>query len=81
MSSNGYFRVFNASIVAVSKPLNDRSMPLIVKGSGINVLPWFASFSIVAPNGLFGLCLSPACRAKTSRQFPTAMSRVSPKMR
>ena len=67
--------------MAVSKPLKERSMPLIVNGRGIRFLPFRASFSTVAPNGLPWLCLSPASRAKTSRQFPIAMSRVSPKTR
>jgi len=81
MSCRRCFRVCSVSIAAVSRPLKDRSMPLIVKGSGMKVLPWFASFSTVAPKGLPGLWLSPAFRAKTSRQFPIAMSSVSPKMR
>ncbi len=77
-SSRIYFLLCNASMVAVSRPLNERSMPLIVNGSGMRFLPLLASFSIMAPSGLFGLCFSPASRAKTSRQLPIAMSRVSP---
>jgi len=81
MSSKRCFRVCSVSVAAVSRPLKDRSMPLIVKGSGIRFLPCSASFSTVAPKGLPGLWPSPAFRAKTSRQFPIAMSRVSPNMR
>jgi len=81
MSSSLCVPFFNASVAAVSSPLNDRSIPLIVNGSGIRFLPRLASSSTNAPKGLPGFCLNPAWRAKTSRRLPTAMSRVSPKTR
>lgn len=81
MSSRRYFPRRRASVVAVSRPLNERSIPLIVNGRGIRVFPCAASSSMSAPKGLLELCFSPASRANTSSRFPTAMSRVSPNMR
>jgi len=81
MSSSLCFLCRRSSVAAVSRPLNDKSMPFMLNGSGMKALPWFASFSTRIPKGISGFCLRPASRAKMSRQLPIAMSRVSPKTR
>ena len=63
----------------VSTPLSDTSMPLTAYGKSINFVPFFASCSMLYPGD--GSLLRPISRANLSRQFPTAMSIVSPKMR
>ena len=68
-----------ASLLAkVSMPDSDMSMPLTVYGMSMYLVPFFASCSMLYPGD--GSLLRPISRANLSRQLPTAMSIVSPKI-
>lgn len=81
--SAGVASCFFSSSAAVasmklSRPEKDTSMPLTTYGSSMNLLPCLANCSMLYPG--LGSLLRPNTRANLSRQLPTAMSMVSPKM-
>lgn len=70
--------VFASFSMYVSSPLKLTSIPFTMYGSSTYVVPWRASCSMLYPGE--GSLDRPSTRANRSRQLPTAMSIVSPKI-
>ena len=79
-SSSSFWRCCLASCSTNdSIPENETSMPFTVYGRSASLLPRLADCSMLYPGlGSFGSLIT---RANRSRQFPIAISRVSPNMR